>query len=311
MTAIATVTHVDLATVQDGGRRGLAGIGVPISGAWHRSRYLVATNLVRGAEDPRQPAVELLAGSMELHFHLPTTVAVVGPAQVTVDGLPFGAGVGLAVTADVRVVVDHRGPGPVYLAIAGWEAPLVLGSAATDTFSGIAGTSLRSGVALTGVAGSGCSAGAFLRQGDDAGGPLRVVPCEDVPLPVGPWRVQSTARSGTRMVGGAASSSGSRPSRPVVVGAIQAAPSGELIILGPDGGLTGGYPIVGVVCSADLPRVSELEPGEEISLQPMDVPAAMQAFAVAERERRVVHPGVLGRDGSRRGSVPDDVAPAK
>lgn len=310
MTAIATVTHVDLATVQDGGRRGLAGIGVPTSGAWHRSRYLVATNLVRGVEDPRQPALELLAGRAELHFHLPTTVAVVGPSQVTVDGLFFGEGVSLTVAVDARVVVEHRGPGPVYIAIAGWEAPLVLGSASTDTFSGIEGTLLRRGVALTGVAEYGCGAGAFWRQGADAGGPLRVVPCGEVPLPAGPWSVESTARSGTRLVGGTACSSGSRPSLPVVVGAIQAAPSGELIILGPDGGLTGGYPIVGVVCSADLPRVSELEPGEEISLQPMDVPAAVQAFAVAERERRVVHPGVLGRDGSRHDIVQHDEAPA-
>lgn len=310
MTAIATVTHVDLATVQDGGRRGLAGIGVPTSGAWHRSRYLVATNLVLAIEDPRQPTVELLAGRLELHVHLPTTVAVVGPAQVTVDGLFFGAGVGLTVTPDARIVVEHRGPGPVYLAIAGWEAPLVLGSASTDTFSGIVGTPLRRGVEFTGVAESGCGAGAFLRHGHEAGGGLRVVPCGEAPLSVGPWRVESTARSGTRLVGGTARSSGSRPSLPVVVGAIQAAPSGELIILGPDGGLTGGYPIVGVVCSADLPRVSELEPGDEISLQPMDVPAAVQAFAVAERERHVVHPGVLGRDGSRHDTVQHDEAPA-
>ena len=91
------------------------------------------------------------------------------------------------------------------------------------------------------------------------------------------------------------------PSSPVVVGAIQATPSGELIILGPDGALTGGYPILGVVCSADIPRVSELIEGESASFELIGLAQAVEAFREQESGTIIVRPDHVGQEGSIAG----------
>jgi allophanate hydrolase subunit 2 len=54
---------------------------------------------------------------------------------------------------------------------------------------------------------------------------------------------------------------GDRPSFGVVPGAIQLTPSGQPIVLMPDGGVTGGYAVIAVVASADQPRLGQLVPG--------------------------------------------------
>ena len=60
---------------------------------------------------------------------------------------------------------------------------------------------------------------------------------------------------------------GSLKSFPVMPGAIQVPPSGQPIILGPDCGTTGGYPVAGVVISADLHLLSQVQPEQAITLQ--------------------------------------------
>lgn len=302
MITLATVAEMGLATVQDGGRPGLADIGVPGSGAWHRRRYLDAARLLRGQPDPAVPAIEVLAGRLALQWAVGTTIAIVGPARAHVDDRPVPSDVSLRVAPASRLVVEHIGPGPAYLVIDGWCPPRILGSSATDTFSGIRSVDLRVGAVLTGVPHQEPGAGAFLREVEGQRGPLRVMIHgsgeDDADWLAGPWVVSSTARSGTRLRGGALRARGSQPSMPVVVGALQATPEGELILLGPDGGLTGGYPIVGVVCSADLSRVSELQPGEPVGLRAVDVVEAVRAHEEVERARVVVHPDHAARGES-------------
>jgi allophanate hydrolase subunit 2 len=50
-------------------------------------------------------------------------------------------------------------------------------------------------------------------------------------------------------------------SAPMVRGAIQATPSGQLVVLGPDHPTTGGYPVIAVVRAADVGRLLALRPG--------------------------------------------------
>jgi allophanate hydrolase subunit 2 len=57
---------------------------------------------------------------------------------------------------------------------------------------------------------------------------------------------------------------GDGPSQGVVVGAIQLTPSGHPLVLMPDGGVTGGYPVIGIVASADVPLLGQLTPGAAI-----------------------------------------------
>ena len=53
-------------------------------------------------------------------------------------------------------------------------------------------------------------------------------------------------------------------SRGTVPGSVQIVPGGEPIILFVDAPTTGGYPIGGVVATADLPRVGQLGPGDAV-----------------------------------------------
>jgi antagonist of KipI len=56
-------------------------------------------------------------------------------------------------------------------------------------------------------------------------------------------------------------------SEPSVFGAVQITPSGEPIVLGPDGPTIGGYPKIAVVIHADLDRIGQLRPGDRVSFE--------------------------------------------
>lgn len=297
---LATVERVGLATVQDAGRPDATTIGVPRSGAWHRGRYRVATALVDRAPLPTTPAVELLAGELVLRARAGTAAAVTGPARAWVNeaSAPGGTAVGLVV--DDVLTVHHDGPGPAYVALAGWREPLVLGSASTDTFSRLGGRVLAAGDDLSGFGGT-AEVGSFARPLPEPPRALRVVAVaegSDAPAPGRDpeWIVSSTARSGTRLVDAPAAGDGAGASRPMVVGAIQVTPAGEAIILGPDGGLTGGYPVIGVVITADLDRVSGLVPQERVRLEFVPVEQAAAAYDAYDRAllRCIVRPDGIG-----------------
>ena len=97
--SLLRVDEVGLATVQDGGRWGWAHVGVPVAGAQHRARCLVATGLILGRLDERAPAVELLDGRLVATARQGVAICVVGPATVEVDGFPAALGAVVAVDA--------------------------------------------------------------------------------------------------------------------------------------------------------------------------------------------------------------------
>ena len=68
------------------------------------------------------------------------------------------------------------------------------------------------------------------------------------------------------------------PSFGMVTGAVQLPPDGNPIILGPDHATVGGYPVVACVIAADLPRVGQLKPGDEVVFVPCDGAAARRAY---------------------------------
>lgn len=298
---IAVVERSGLSTVQDAGRPGWASVGVPRAGAWHQGRYRRATALV-GRDDG--PAVELLAGELVLQMCHPALVAVEGPAELVIDQVPAPTRTALALKGGARVRVDHRGPGPVYLALAGWQPPMLLGSSSTDTFSGLGGEPIAMGDELMGRPGVIHGAGRFARITDDEQRLLRVMVTQG---PTGlddswlsaQWTVTASSRSGTRIAGGAARASGTVPSASMVIGAIQSTPSGEVIILGPDGGITGGYPVLGVVITADLDRVSTLVPDTAVQFKAVTVEEAIAAHESSDGRWRsaIVDPSDLRQAG--------------
>jgi allophanate hydrolase subunit 2 len=296
---VAVVTAAGIATVQDGGRPGYADVGVPVSGALHRSRYLTATALLAGRVDDRMPAIELLAGSLDLRVVETTLLAVVGPAHVQVDGRRSANGTVLQAAAGSRVQVAALGPGPAYAVIAGWRPERTLGSAATDTFSQLGTPPLHAGSRLPGEGAVDADrVGAFHRRRADVAGPIRVVPTRHTGAAAfleRRWAVASVARSGVRLSGGPPDSSGSLPSMPMVPGAIQLTPSGEAIVLGVDGGITGGYPVVCVVATVDLDRLSLVRAGQSVAFRAVDVHEAAGAHAQEMRAllRSLAHPAHL------------------
>lgn len=300
MTVVGRVLSAGLATVQDGGRRGYAAVGVPVSGAWHRQRYLLASSLLGPAEVDRRPAVEILDGTFSMSVEAVAVVAVVGPARLTVGGHRAATGTALAVDPGVQVTVGADGPGPTYLVISGWRPPATLGSVATDTFSRLGGRPLMLGDVLVGTEEPEAFArvGAFHRLIEDASGPFRLIPtgvCAMDDIVTARWAVESTARSGVRLRGGSVVALSSTPSAPMIPGAVQVTPSGEAIILGPDGGLTGGYPVAGVIATVDRDRMSLLAPGDAVTFAEIDPVAA--AGLRAEQRRRLAtslaHPAAL------------------
>lgn len=296
---IATVASAGLCTVQDGGRPGYEMVGVPTAGAWHRDRYACLAMLLGGSVEPAFPALELVAGDLVLDMHEPAAVAVVGPAEVTVNGHSAAAGVVLSLGSGQQFAIRHVGRGPVYVGVIGWRPHRVLGSCSVDTFSRLGGQPVARGDDLRGERASSDRVGWFLRPEEPRGGPLRLVG-----LPGGlfdetcasSWRVVSSARSGTRLRSPSrVPSTGSIESFPVLPGTVQVTPDGEAIVLGPDGALTGGYPVVGVVATSDLDRMSCLSPGDEMRFAITDPTSAARAFAGIEaaRIRRLVDPSRL------------------
>jgi allophanate hydrolase subunit 2 len=57
---------------------------------------------------------------------------------------------------------------------------------------------------------------------------------------------------------------GTLPSEPMCPGAMQVATGGQPIVLMPDGPTVGGYPVIAVVCSADLGALAQRQPGDEV-----------------------------------------------
>ncbi|MFN8172324.1 MAG: hypothetical protein U0R65_10705 [Candidatus Nanopelagicales bacterium] len=310
---VARVVACGVATVQDGGRPGYARVGVARSGPLHRERYDVAAALLTGRYDGRTPTIELLAGALVVEADRDTTVAVAGPAhcRLHLDGAgrraPAHAVLALRTGERIEVERDDRpDAGPVYVAVGGWAPELVLGSATTDTFGRLGGAVVGAGYVLgAGPADDATRVGAFWRPVPPETGPLRVVLAQPpfAGIVDGTWRVRDVSRSGVRLAAADGSTRPSEsvaaaaaPSRPVVAGTVQCTPGGEVIVLGPDGGVTGGYPVAGVVATVDLDRLSLLAADTSVRFLASSVEDAVAAFA--ERQVRVRrsfgHPDLAG-----------------
>ena len=106
----------------------------------------------------------------------------------------------------------------------------------------------------------------------------------------GRFRVGSRSnRMGLRLEGPALklSSPPDRLSAPVAPGAVQVA-GGQLIVLGVACGTMGGYPHVAHVVSADLDRVGQLAPGDQIQFRPVALALARDLDLAARQAHRAL-----------------------
>lgn len=242
-----------LATLQDAGRVGFASQGLPRAGFLVPSLAHAANAAAGNDED---------ATCIEI-FGRFACVAESDARVATERGelRALRAGEELVVEPDPRVRVR-------YLAIAGGvDAPVMLGSRSTFAACGL-GREIRRGDRLDGAR---AAVRDRERPPELASGPIRVVVGPDPggeALLGASFRISTTSdRTGTRLETAARlpSSPGTMPSSPTVVGAIQLPHGGAPIVLGPDGPVTGGYPVVAVIARADLDRFHALPLGAPVT----------------------------------------------
>ena len=272
--------------VQDAGRSGQAAHGISGSGAMDLPSLRRANR--RAGNPPDTPALEVTFGPTRLSVDAPATLVLdgaaeraeieAGPARIRVDvSRPFALDPG-----EVLVIPPPARGMRSYLARrGGFDAPRLLGSAATDTLAGIGPEPLGPGAAI-GFA----EAPALAVDTEPAALPMLPAPGETVTLPVtlGPrsdwfpdaavalllaqdWEVTTqSSRVGVRLAGDPLVRDDARelPSEGTEHGAIQVPHSGLPVLFLADHPLTGGYPVIATVLPDALPLAGQLPPGVRI-----------------------------------------------
>lgn len=245
--SLLVVRSIGLVTTQDLGRPGYMHVGLARGGAIVPA-LLAAAN--RRAQNPDDAAAIEVMGALTVRAEAAAIVAT-----DTREPRELRAGDEMLVTSGRRRVT--------YLAMRGGvNAPVALGSRSTQLSAGI-GRLLRAGDRL--AAESSPVAIRAIEPFDETS-PVRVIAGPDADafspdalnvLESSPYSVLSSSdRVGTRLDGPRLDRTG-RPdaTRPMVVGAIEVPRDGQPIVLGPEHPTTGGYPVIGVVASADLGRL--------------------------------------------------------
>ncbi|WP_182977028.1 5-oxoprolinase subunit B/C family protein [Arthrobacter cheniae] len=286
----AGLTVVDpglYSTIQDLGRIGLMALGVAGAGGLDRAALRQANRLVGNGLD--SAAIESLNGGLAVEARedqvLAVTGADVGLTIVMPDGRerePALCSPFLLRNGEVLLQSPPASGLRAYTSVRGGiVVEEVLGSRSTDSMSGLGPPALARGLQL---------AVGDPVPGSTVGHPevprpvlapevLRVVPgprddwFDDEALDrlcATPWWVTPQSnRIGLRLEGPALvrTRKGELPSEGTVRGALQVPPSGLPLLFLADHPVTGGYPVIAVVVSADLDRAAQLAPGSSVRFQ--------------------------------------------
>jgi antagonist of KipI len=292
-----------LTTVQDLGREGFGPLGVSPSGAADPISLRLGNRLVGNAESAAGLEVTLLGGT----FLFPDG-AVLALAGTDFDGTLDGAPVDLWTSMEVRPGQTLR-MGPArsgarcYLCVEGGIAVKpFLGSASTHILSGLGGFEgrpLRKGDVLhVEPASRAFRKRTLAPQARDCFSPRQVL--RVTPGPQANWFSEDSLRSfysGTYRVGEQSNRMGLRlEGAPVAqiseqemitegvsLGAVQVTHGGLPIILFVEQQTTGGYPKIANVISADLHRVGQLRPRDQIRFEPVTLETARSLLIEQEK----------------------------
>lgn len=289
-----------LTTVQDGGRWGFQDRGVPVCGAMDVYSHKRANQLV--GNDAGEATLEVTLIGPEIEFEERTVVAVTGgDFALGLDGNTVFANSQIVAPSGSCLQFGVRIRGArAYVAVAGGIAVApFLGSRSTHLASamgGFEGRALKSGdrvpigagVGHRGEKGTGIRP--FLPGLPKGGARLRMLPGPHLDrvgkdafekLASARYRVSPRSdRMGYRLEGSAIEFQKQREliSCPMPVGGIQMTPTGQPILLMADHATTGGYPVVGVVITADLPMAGQLAPGDWVEFMPCSLKVAVAAL---------------------------------
>jgi len=278
-------------TVQDAGRIGYRGSGVPRSGAMD-GWALATANLIVG-NPAGAAAFEWAVGGGSLRFEGDMTIALTGAdADATLDDTSLSMNAAISVKAGQALTI-HRLTARRFLYVAirgGVDCPIVLGSRSTYLPAGLGGIGGRRLVRGDTIPIG--SVSATTREGDATPtGPapdynsavIRVIGVTESRLLesffAGDYAVSlESDRTGYRLEGDAAldSTDTSITSEPVCAGAIQLPPGGHPIVLMADSPTIGGYRVLGTVVSSDLPVLAQSVPGRRLRFKGISVEAAQR-----------------------------------
>jgi biotin-dependent carboxylase-like uncharacterized protein len=281
MTALRILEPGPLTLVQDLGRATLAAQGVGRSGAADLGAHALAQRLC--GNDPTAAGLEVLVGGLVLRADGAVVVAITGArVGVLVDGIPRGTDHALHLSSgsELRLTTASSGVRAYVGVRGGVDAPTVLGSRSRDTLGGIGPADLRPGDVLP-VGDLGVE-DVWLE-------PVPVAPPTDeviLQMSLGPhddtldehgWRLLRRAvwqvdprsdRIGVRLAGPALPVAPSDlPSFPMVPGCVQLPGDGQPVVLGPDAGVTGGYPVLGVIDQRSLDGLMQAPPGSTVRIR--------------------------------------------
>lgn len=278
-----------LTMLQDGGRIGLAHLGVPRAGPADPDSMRLA-NLVAG--NPQHCGVlETTVRGPTLRFHDKAHAVVFG-AELELDGRAVEPGVVVEVSAGGRLRIGASRELRGYLAVSGGiGGPELFGSCSSDLLSGLGPGRLRAGDELS-IGESGHPRGyalALLR-----GPTVRVLPGPEPVDPEsladwasGPFEVSPESnRVGVRLMGSRPLElrAAHRGSYGMVPGAVQIPPSGDPIVLLCDHATMGGYPVVATVISADLGVIAQRRPGDPVQFEVVEPDQAIEARNALDRQ---------------------------
>ena len=294
-----------LTTIQDLGRRGYQGVGVPVAGPMDPYSHRLANQLL--GNDPAAAALEITLLGPEMSVEGDLVCATTGAdISLMVNGRPAPMNEPFRVRsgATLRWGTRLAGARQVFAVAGGLDVPATLGSRATHLASRMGpfgGRALRAGDVLpVGETGSGRPLKGHPLDMPTGGISLRVLPAvhrdrftDDA------WGLLVHARftvspqsnrMGYRLDGPALEHAGAADilSEAMPCGAIQVPSSGQPILLLADRATTGGYATIGNVISADLPLAGQLAPGDWVQFDPVNREDAIAALRRREAALRGV-----------------------
>jgi biotin-dependent carboxylase-like uncharacterized protein len=281
-------------TFQDLGRRGRGHQGVARSGAFDQQAHRLANRLV--GNDLEAATIEILLGPCEFESTGDVIVSITGTDPLAMVGrydsaaevdsrgpwmqlreVSCNMAFGLHAGEYLRIGTPSNGL-RTYLSVrGGFGIASVLGSRSYDSLGQIGPSPLRADDLL--LIGPSPSADAWFElvplhpPADPIGIPLLLGPRHDwlsetalASLASLTWTIDPASnRTGIRFAGPPLERrQGELPSEAMIPGAVQLPPSGLPIVLGPDGGTTGGYPVIGVIPESGLNALAQRRPGQEV-----------------------------------------------
>jgi antagonist of KipI len=268
----------------DAGRPGTRALGVPLGGAADRAALALGNALV--GNPPDAPALEItLAGPTLRAEHRTACVLFGAPFSLSVANRPALVA-GTTFTLEAGDVLKIGGtPSGVrgYLCVAGgFDATLILGSrSALEPLTAGAVLACRA----SRIGGRSLPFLTSLPLSPSPPLPLRCLPgpqrdwFADDAFFTRSYRVSPASnRMGLRLTGEPLiRRPGELVSEPVAPGAVQITNDGLPVVLGVDGQTIGGYPKIAHVIRADLDRLAQLRPGEEVRFQQVSTEEAEAA----------------------------------